>query len=248
MIGCHISQLYPDLPPVVQIYTHSTKPYRQYDYIEQMAADLATQGIKFYVHSTFNCVPAGANFKFFMGQQFRFACKIKAEGLVVHIPNRPSVSEIIESFNIGLASKKTKVFLEHIPGKYADPKMLEVVYESLTKSYPDVGFGICIDTCHIYVSGYDLSDQAIMEKYIEQVKAIGCPVLVHLNDSMGDLGSKLDRHDVVGSKIWSKENFGSLKILLDQGWDCIMEIDYEQKFGKGKEFLNYIYGVVADNK
>lgn len=61
--------------------------------------------------------------------------------------------------------------------------------------------GVCLDTCHAFASGYDLSTPAAVEKTLSAFeKAIGFSQLkvVHLNDSKGPLGSNLDRHEHVG--------------------------------------------------
>ncbi len=61
--------------------------------------------------------------------------------------------------------------------------------------------GVCLDTCHAFASGYDLRTTKGVDKTLEDFdSAIGLKELkfVHLNDSKGDLGSNLDRHEHVG--------------------------------------------------
>lgn len=61
--------------------------------------------------------------------------------------------------------------------------------------------GVCIDTCHLFASGYDFR---VKEQYTEVWRKfdrmVGFDYLkgLHLNDSKGDLGSLLDRHDSIG--------------------------------------------------
>jgi deoxyribonuclease-4 len=61
--------------------------------------------------------------------------------------------------------------------------------------------GVCIDTCHIFAAGYDLrtfeSSKAVFEEFD---RIIGFEYLkgMHLNDSKGALGSRLDRHHSLG--------------------------------------------------
>jgi deoxyribonuclease IV len=62
-------------------------------------------------------------------------------------------------------------------------------------------FGVCIDTCHLFASGYDLRTKADVEITFNKFKDIvGLKELkiVHLNDSKGGLGSNLDRHEHIG--------------------------------------------------
>ena len=56
---------------------------------------------------------------------------------------------------------------------------------------------ICIDTCHIFVSDYNISHKnGVLEYFNKFDKFIGLKnvKLIHLNDSYGELGSHLDRH------------------------------------------------------
>ena len=57
--------------------------------------------------------------------------------------------------------------------------------------------GVCFDTCHVFVSGYDLRDDKGYEAAFASFDAaVGLDRLkcFHLNDSQGDLGSNKDRH------------------------------------------------------
>lgn len=61
--------------------------------------------------------------------------------------------------------------------------------------------GVCIDTCHIFAAGYDIrTDKTYSATMDEFEKIIGFHYLkgMHLNDSKGKLGSKLDRHHSIG--------------------------------------------------
>lgn len=62
-------------------------------------------------------------------------------------------------------------------------------------------FGLCIDTCHLFASGYDLRTHESVIMVIEKIEnIIGVEALkvIHLNDSKGPLGSNLDRHEHIG--------------------------------------------------
>lgn len=60
---------------------------------------------------------------------------------------------------------------------------------------------VCLDTCHIFAAGYDISTPEGYEKtFSEFDRLIGLNRLkaIHCNDSKKDLGSKVDRHDHIG--------------------------------------------------
>lgn len=61
--------------------------------------------------------------------------------------------------------------------------------------------GVCFDTCHAFAAGYDLrTPEAYTETFARLDSLIGLERLkaIHLNDSRGKLGSRLDRHEHIG--------------------------------------------------
>lgn len=61
--------------------------------------------------------------------------------------------------------------------------------------------GICFDTCHVFAAGYDIRTPSSFEKVLrnfDRVIGLDRLCLFHLNDSKGDLGSRLDRHAHIG--------------------------------------------------
>lgn len=61
--------------------------------------------------------------------------------------------------------------------------------------------GVCIDTCHIFVAGYDLRTvEACEQSFAEFERVVGFDYLrgMHLNDSKPDLGARVDRHHSLG--------------------------------------------------
>ena len=70
--------------------------------------------------------------------------------------------------------------------------------------------GDCIDTCHLWAAGYDLSTaQAIDDTLGRLDEAVGLErvKVVHVNDARGGLGSHLDRHEHIGRGQLGKEAF-----------------------------------------
>jgi deoxyribonuclease IV len=61
--------------------------------------------------------------------------------------------------------------------------------------------GVCIDTCHIFASGYDIRTRDGYERTIDQLEEhVGIENVgaFHLNDSKKALGSRVDRHEHIG--------------------------------------------------
>lgn len=64
-----------------------------------------------------------------------------------------------------------------------------------------IPIGVCIDTCHIFAAGYDISSKKAWEETLAEFsKHIGLKYLtaLHLNDSKHPLGSNKDRHELLG--------------------------------------------------
>jgi deoxyribonuclease-4 len=77
--------------------------------------------------------------------------------------------------------------------------------EHLAAIYDGVKFprrlAVCLDTCHFFAAGYDIRTHKGWDAALKQVDAlIGLKQVVafHLNDSKGDLGSRVDRHEHIG--------------------------------------------------
>lgn len=65
----------------------------------------------------------------------------------------------------------------------------------------DFNCGVTLDTCHLFTSGYDISNKESLENTISSFdKIVGLEnlKLIHLNDSQGELNSKKDRHEHIG--------------------------------------------------
>ncbi len=61
--------------------------------------------------------------------------------------------------------------------------------------------GLCFDTAHAYLAGYDISTKDGLDKVLDEIdKAAGINrlKLIHLNDAKNKLGSKHDRHEHIG--------------------------------------------------
>jgi len=62
-----------------------------------------------------------------------------------------------------------------------------------------VRVGICFDTCHTYSAGYDLvNDYAGVMRHLDDVLGLERLRMMHLNDSKHPLGSRKDRHELIG--------------------------------------------------
>lgn len=62
-------------------------------------------------------------------------------------------------------------------------------------------FGICFDTCHAFAAGYDMRTEktaSLTLKKFDELVGVKHIKLIHLNDSKGQLGCNVDRHEHIG--------------------------------------------------
>lgn len=84
---------------------------------------------------------------------------------------------------------------------------------------------VCIDTCHLHAAGYDVSKKSSFENHIfEFDRTIGIDRLAcfHLNDSKGEVGSRIDRHEHIGKGTIGIGSFRS--IVRDKRFNKIPKI------------------------
>ena len=73
--------------------------------------------------------------------------------------------------------------------------------------------GVCFDTSHAFAAGYDLRTEETVEatvKQIEEIIGFEKLKLVHLNDSKGNLNSRIDRHEHIGMGKIGEEGFRNI--------------------------------------
>lgn len=93
----------------------------------------------------------------------------------------------------------TTVLLETMAGKGTEIgrtfEELKMIIDSVKDSSH---LGVCLDTCHVWDGGYDISDfNKVLDEFdsvigLEKLKA------VHINDSMNPMGAHKDRHQKIG--------------------------------------------------
>lgn len=142
--------------------------------------------------------------------------KLSGLGIVLHFGKKLDLT-IEEAFNNMYTSlvhihqrtqkyKSVKIFLETSSGQGTetcyDLKELAKFYNKIVR-IPALKerIKICVDTCHIFVAGYDIRTVSGVSKYLDQFdKLVGISNigLIHLNDSAVQLGEKKDRHQSIG--------------------------------------------------
>ena len=112
------------------------------------------------------------------------------------------------------------ILLENTAGQKnsvgSDFKQLAQIF---SKCKPPKKFGICLDTCHAFVAGYDLRTKNAVKKAMKEFDdTVGIKHLkiLHLNDSKGELNSNRDRHDHIGIGEIGKEGLGEIIKIMNK--------------------------------
>jgi deoxyribonuclease-4 len=123
---------------------------------------------------------------------------------------------------------KTMILLEHTAGQgTALGATFEQLASIIAKMNDHRRVGVCLDTCHLLASGYDLcSPEGYASTFKQFGRLVGFDRLkaFHLNDSKKPLGSRVDRHEHIGQgclgldpfrRIVNDRRFDGLPMLLE---------------------------------
>lgn len=119
------------------------------------------------------------------------------------ISEQESLSLVAESINIALANTKgVTAVIENTAGQgsnlgYAFWHLAYIIERVEDKSR----VGVCLDTCHSFAAGYDLSTELGCEMVFREFdEVVGFEYLrgMHLNDALKTVGSRVDRHSPLG--------------------------------------------------
>ncbi len=110
---------------------------------------------------------------------------------------------------------KTNILLETTAGQGSSigHRFEQLAAIIAASSFPG-RIGVCLDTCHIFAAGYDISSQERYDEVIADFDAIiGLErlKLIHLNDSKRECGSRVDRHEHIGK---GQIGRGGFRLLL----------------------------------
>jgi deoxyribonuclease-4 len=135
---------------------------------------------------------------------------IGADGVVFHIGSHlgagfeAGLERVLPAMELvlGLATDETWLLMENSAGAGGtigrSLDELATIFERLDR-HPRLG--VCLDSCHLYVSGVDVTDPAAFDAALDELdESIGLDRLraLHLNDSAAPLGSNRDRHANIG--------------------------------------------------
>ena len=123
---------------------------------------------------------------------------------------------------------KTLIILEHTAGQGTSlGATFEQLAYILARAKHHRRLGVCLDTCHLLASGYDIASPegyAGTFTLFEQLIGVDRLKVLHLNDSKRPLGSRVDRHEHIGEgrvgldafrRLVNDRRFEGLPMLLE---------------------------------
>jgi len=109
----------------------------------------------------------------------------------------------------------------------------------LQASGEDERVGLCLDSCHLFASGYDIRTAEGMRGTLAEIEArVGLARVrsLHLNDSQTPLGSNRDRHANVGAGELGEEGCAVFLSAPElDGLPCVLETPGEKRSGASSE-------------
>ena len=138
------------------------------------------------------------------------ACAIEADAVIFHVGSHlgggfetglervvPALEQVLDHCN-----ERTWLLVENSAGAGGTiGRSIEELAAIIDALGRHERLGVCLDSCHLFVSGVDVTDPAVMNALLEDVDArIGLDRLraLHANDAKAPLGSNRDRHDNIG--------------------------------------------------
>lgn len=121
---------------------------------------------------------------------------------------------IAESVNLALAAPDTGCTMAVAEATAGQGTNVGYKFEHIARIIEGINdksrVGVCIDTCHIFAAGYDISTAAGWDSVLSDFdRIIGLKYLkaMHLNDAKKPCGSRVDRHECIGKGFIGVDGF-----------------------------------------
>ncbi|MDX6410938.1 MAG: deoxyribonuclease, partial [Gaiellaceae bacterium] len=151
----------------------------------------------------------------------------------------PALEEALE-----LANDRTWLLMENSAGAGGTiGRSLDELVTLFEAAGAHERLGICLDTCHLYVSGVDVRDRAVVDALVDDLDArIGLDRLraLHINDAAAPLGSNRDRHANIGEGEIGEAMGVFLSHPKLQGLPAFLEVPGVDKKGPSAEELRKV--------
>jgi deoxyribonuclease-4 len=230
----------------LQVFTQSPRTWRptnhdpaNFERFRERSAEIGLNGV--VCHALYLCNLAAPDDAVYeksvaaLRNTMEVACGIGADGVVFHVGSHlgsgfdaglervlPAMEQVLE-----LSTDKTWLLMENSAGTGGtiggSADELATIFQRLD-GHPRLG--ICLDSCHLYASGVDVTDAAQLDALLDEVDAsMGLDRLraLHVNDSATPLGSNRDRHANIGEGLLGEKLGVFLGNKRLQGLPAVLE-------------------------
>jgi deoxyribonuclease-4 len=201
----------------VQVFTQSPRTWRptnhdpaSFDRFREKRTDAGMGGV--LCHALYLCNLAAPDDTVYeksvlaLGNTMEVACGIGADGVVFHVGSHlgsgfeAGLERVLPAMEVllDLCSDETWLLMENSAGAGGT---IGRSIEELATIHERLGghqrLGICLDSCHLWVSGVDVTDPIVLDSCLDELdSAVGLERLraLHINDAAAPLGSNRDRH------------------------------------------------------
>ena len=205
----------------LQVFTQSPRTWRPTNHdpanfarFRERRAEVGLDGV--FCHALYLCNLAAPKDDVYeksvaaLHNTMEVACAIGADGVVFHVGSHlgagfeAGIERVLPAMRLllELCTDETWLLMENSAGAGGtigrSLHELATLYERLDR-HPRLG--LCLDSCHLYVSGIDVTDPVALDALLDEVdSSIGLERLrvLHVNDSAAPLGSNRDRHANIG--------------------------------------------------
>jgi deoxyribonuclease IV len=177
----------------------------------------------------------------------RIGDAIGAAGVVLHPgsqkdePLGPSIKRASKTIASALGDTDScRLLLEQTAGhKGLLARDFDQIADLIDGAGGDRRLGLCLDSCHMFVQGYDITDEAHLADVLDEADArVGIDRLgaVHVNDAAAPLGSCRDRHANIGKGEMGKRGLAAfLSEPRFEGLPATLETPGPKRKGSSKQ-------------
>ena len=164
------------------------------------------------------------------------ACAIAADAVVFHVGSHlgagfgAGLDRVVPALASALerCSDTTWLCIENSAGAGGTiGRSVEELHALVERLDRHPRLGICLDSCHLFVSGYDVGDRDALDRLLDEVDGtIGFDRLrcLHVNDANAPLGSNRDRHANIGEGLLGEKLGVFLRHPDLQGLPAVLEV------------------------
>ena len=246
----------------VQLFTQSPRMWRPtnhdaatFDTFKQRRGELAIPDGGVVAHALYLCNLAAPDDDIYeksraaLRNTLEVACAIEADAVIFHVGSHlgagmdVGIERVVPALNeaLELCNERTWLLMENSAGAGGTiGRSIDELVTLFDAAGKHERLGICLDTCHLYVSGVDVGETAIVDALVADVETrIGLDRLraLHINDAAAPLGSNRDRHANIGEGEVGERLGAFLSHPKLQGLPAFLEVPGVDKTGPSADEL-----------